>query len=78
MGAKKKSESQNYYQKSLKMFEEIAKNDPSMVNNENLAMAYNDIANLYSTGDRQDIVNAKFYYKKAIAIIKNFWMSMRI
>ena len=70
MGEKKKSESKNYYQKSLKMFEEIAKNDPSMVNNENLAMAYNDIANLHSTGDRQDIVNAKFYYKKAIAIIK--------
>lgn len=70
MGANKKNESQNYYQKSLKMFEEIAKNDPSMVNNENLAMAYNDIANLYSTGDRQDIVNAQFYYKKSIAIIK--------
>ena len=52
------------------MFEEIAENDPSMVNNENLAMAYNDIANLYSTGDRQDIVNAQFYYKKSIAIIK--------
>lgn len=52
------------------MFEEIAKNDPSMVNNENLAMAYNDIANLHSTGDRQDIVNAQFYYKKSIAIIK--------
>lgn len=70
LGPNKRDKAQDFYQKSLEMFEEIAKSNPSMVNDENLAMAYNNIANMYSTGDSKDIVNAQFFYKQAIDIIK--------
>ena len=42
-----------------------------MVNLENLALAYSNIANLYSEGDWLDVLEAKKYYKDSIRIINN-------
>lgn len=65
LGNENINKAESYYKKSIGLFEKLAE-DNEMASLENLAMAYNNIANLYSSTDNKE---AKSYYKKSIVIM---------